>query len=280
MRKLIIALALTTALAAPATARDGSAYVGVEGGLLVLDKSNWDYSDATLFIDNAYDIRYKKGLDADLIAGYDLGALRVEGELGYKRASAREAFVSNLIEVPTAADLLGYDVDGRSTALSLMLNGLFDFGDGAFSGYLGGGVGVARVKQRILIPSLDRSLNGRDSGVAYQLIGGVRYAATPNVDIGLKYRMFNVNNLKYEVDEPAFEIDAGNWRSNSLLASIVYNFAAPVVVAPPPPVIVEEAPPPPPATQTCPDGSVILATDVCPAPPPPPPPPAPTPERG
>jgi hypothetical protein len=30
--------------------------------------------------------------------------------------------------------------------------------------------------------------------------------------------------------------------------------------------------PPPPATQTCPDGSVILATDVCPAPPPPPPP--------
>ncbi len=36
----------------------------------------------------------------------------------------------------------------------------------------------------------------------------------------------------------------------------------------------------PPATQTCPDGSVILATDTCPAPPPPPPPPAPAPERG
>jgi trimeric autotransporter adhesin len=46
--------------------------------------------------------------------------------------------------------------------------------------------------------------------------------------------------------------------------------------APPPP----PPPPPPPATQTCPDGSVILATDQCPAPPPPPPPPAPAPERG
>ena len=33
------------------------------------------------------------------------------------------------------------------------------------------------------------------------------------------------------------------------------------------------ATPPPPATQTCPDGSVIPATDVCPTPPPPPPPP-------
>ena len=51
----------------------------------------------------------------------------------------------------------------------------------------------------------------------------------------------------------------------------------PVVVPPPPP----EAPPPP-ATQTCADGSVILATDACPPPPapPPPPPPAPAPERG
>jgi outer membrane receptor protein involved in Fe transport len=46
--------------------------------------------------------------------------------------------------------------------------------------------------------------------------------------------------------------------------------------APPPP----PPPPPPPATQTCADGSVILATEACPAPPPPPPPPPPAPERG
>ena len=51
--------------------------------------------------------------------------------------------------------------------------------------------------------------------------------------------------------------------------------APPPVVAPPPP-----PPPPPPATQTCPDGSVILATETCPVPPPPPPPPPPAPERG
>lgn len=51
--------------------------------------------------------------------------------------------------------------------------------------------------------------------------------------------------------------------------------AEPYVAPPAPP-----PPPPPPATQTCVDGSVILATDVCPAPPPPPPPPAPEPERG
>ena len=52
--------------------------------------------------------------------------------------------------------------------------------------------------------------------------------------------------------------------------------AAPVEAAPPPP----PPPPPPPATQTCADGSVILATEACPVPPPPPPPPPPAPERG
>jgi hypothetical protein len=53
-----------------------------------------------------------------------------------------------------------------------------------------------------------------------------------------------------------------------------------VEAAPPPPP--PPAPPPPeaPATQTCADGSVILATDTCSLPPPPPPPPAPEPERG
>ena len=47
--------------------------------------------------------------------------------------------------------------------------------------------------------------------------------------------------------------------------------AAALVATPAPPL-----PPPPPATQTCPDGSVIAATDMCPAPPPPPPPPPPS----
>jgi iron complex outermembrane receptor protein len=48
----------------------------------------------------------------------------------------------------------------------------------------------------------------------------------------------------------------------------------PAAVAPPPPV---EAPP---ATQTCADGTVVLATQMCPAAPPPPVSPPPAPERG
>jgi iron complex outermembrane receptor protein len=49
----------------------------------------------------------------------------------------------------------------------------------------------------------------------------------------------------------------------------------PLPAAPLPP-----PPPAPPATQTCADGTVVLATAACPVPPPPPPPPAAKPERG
>jgi hypothetical protein len=137
-----------------------------------------------------------------------------------------------------------------------------------------------------------------------QGIAGVRYAISPNIDLGLKYRYFRTGKVALNDDAQAF---AGNpnrltvagtvpvivdqttnavaftdyeqkFRSHSLLASMIFNFGAPE------PVVVAPLPPPPPApvapaTQTCPDGSVILATDVCPAPPPPPMP-VPAPERG
>ncbi len=65
------------------------------------------------------------------------------------------------------------------------------------------------------------------------------------------------------------------------LAGFTYKFGAePAAAVAPPPPPPPPPPPAPPATQTCADGSVILATDACPVPPPPPPPPPPAPERG
>ena len=96
-----------------------------------------------------------------------------------------------------------------------------------------------------------------------------------------------VNNLFDENPLLSFDRERGG------RARLGFNVGQPRIIgltfrqkfsaAPPPPPPVEVAPappPPPPATQTCPDGTVILATEVCPAPPPPPPPPPPAPERG
>jgi hypothetical protein len=157
-----------------------------------------------------------------------------------------------------------------------MANALFDFGGPGLGAYVGGGAGRARV-----------SYSGdKDSAFAYQGIAGVRTAISPNVDVGLKYRYFRTGALNFSdvftINGQNFTTDArGKYASHSLLASLVYNFnsgaPAPIPAAAPAPA---PAAPAAPATQTCPDGTVILATDVCPAAPPPPPPPPPAASSG
>ena len=269
MRKLAIMAALaSTALATPAVARDHSVYVGLEGGVMWVEDSPFGITDNVT--NPSYTLDHKTGFDVDGIAGYDFGPVRVEAELGYKRAG---------IDAANTLDTV-YFASGHANVLSLMGNVLFDFGDeNGLSGYAGAGVGMARATYDVTAPVLKpytgvTNLHDSDSKLAYQAILGVRYAVTPNVDVGLKYRFFNVSRLNlndtFAVASGPIPVNASKvrFRSHSMLASAIYNFWAP----PPPP--------PPPATQTCPDGSVIPATATCPAPPPPPPPPPPAPERG
>ncbi|MBA3834626.1 MAG: porin family protein [Sphingomonas sp.] len=284
MRKLAISLALaSTALATPALARDGSFYAGVEGGIMLVEDANIDRVDlvdstSATAIDDMFIIKTKPGFDIDLIAGYDFGMVRVEGELGYKNASIDEFEFRNARPRSFGEN---FGADGDARAVSFMINALLDFGDeGSWSGYVGPGIGYAHVKYDLdEIDGINLAAEGinstiSDSRIAWQVVAGVRTALSLNLDLGLKYRFFNVPNLKTGDSDLGFDT---RWRSHSLLLSLIYNFAAP----PPPPVFVPPPPPPPPpATQTCPDGTVILATEMCPAPPPPPPPPPPAPERG
>jgi len=282
MRKLVMAMALaSTSLATPAVARDGSAYVGLEAGPMLIEDTEYDLTLARERNTFVFTPTHKVGYDIGLLAGYDFGFLRAEGEIAYKRAGAEEMFIPRVI-----------DVEGRTTALSVMLNGLLDFGpDDGVRGYVGGGLGLARVKMRAESDVERLLISGADSGLAWQLLAGVAFPVSPNLDLGLKYRFFNVRRVEFSDDSgqqcgpfgcvTTDSTLSGRFRSHSLLATLTYNLFTP---PPPPPPPVEVAPPPPPppppATQTCPDGSVILATEVCPAPPPPPPPPPPAPERG
>ena len=264
MRNILLAAAAVTALATPALARDGQPYVGIEAGVVLPEDLQFDIEidDGTdqVTIDDAFTVDFKKGLDLDAIAGYDFGVVRVEGELGYKR------FRTDAVTFSPQSGLGDEDFDdnSRASVLSLMGNAMLDFtNEQGLSGYIGGGLGRARVR-----------LGGEaDSAFAWQVIAGVRQAVTDSIDVGLKYRYFHTGDLDFNDD---FVSATGELRTHSLLASLIFNFGAPA----PAPVIVAPvaAPPPPPATQTCPDGSVILATDVCP--PPPAPAPVPTPERG
>jgi len=261
MRKIAIALATTASVVAlPAMARDDAWYIGAEFGGMALEHSDFDVNGEN----NAIRVDFDEGADGALFAGYDLGGFRFEGEVGYKRARLNE--IGSTYTLPGGAFAGARDAGGgHATAFSAMLNGIIDFGDDdGVSGFVGGGVGLGDVDMHNLraFSNGPAFLDGSDTGIAWQVFAGLRQAISDNLDVSVKYRFFNVENLDYEFGGDSF--DEGRFRSHSLLGGITYNFGAPPPPPPPPP-------PPAPQMQTCPNGTRIPVNQVCPAPPPPPP---------
>lgn len=281
MRTLAISVMLaSTVLAAPAVAQDSGWYAGVEAGFMRAQDIDLDYHDRLNNFEDVITVGHKIGWDADIIGGYDFGPIRTEAEISRKRASIDEVYFGNALAIPGSSN-----VDGRGSArlTSAMGNILFDFGSGGWRGYVGGGFGMARVKYSAFNSAGTAGFADTDDVGAWQGIAGVGREITPNLELGLKYRYFHTLSMHFDNDSTVapFNVHGARLISHSVLASLIYNFRAPP--APPAPPVPPPPPPPsppPPATQTCPDGSVILATDDCPVPPPPPPPPPPAPERG
>jgi len=250
MRKLAVVLALaSTALATPAFARDNQWYVGVEGGAMIVEDIDFDVTTAAgTRLANAATGDHDYGYDIGGNVGYDFGALRVETEVSYRRA--RVDSFSSTARIPTgigAGTVAAgtYDGAGGSTsALSFMVNGLLDFGeDDGIQGFVGGGVGVARVKASNY--SLNRRaafLEDSDTNFAWQGLAGIRAPLSDRVDATLKYRFFNADNVRLvDVANRQFE---GRFRSHSVLGGVTFNFGEPT---PPPAPEPAPTPPPPPA---------------------------------
>ena len=274
MRKLAIVVALSsTVLATPALARDGAWYVGGDFGAMIVEDIEYDVgaTEDAIVIDHEY------GYDGAGFVGYDLGAFRLEAEVAYKNADIDE--IETIVNLPgsvAGSAAIGAAIPqtfrdaggGNTTALSFMINGLLDFGeDDGISGFLGGGVGIARVNfnNQRAYANQGAFIDDSDTRFAWQLLAGVRQAISDNVDVTVRYRFFNVNDLE-TVGFGGREFST-RLRTHSLLGGLTFNFGAPDVDIP--------IPPPPPPMKTCPDQTVVPATAPCPTPPPPGPVPCP-----
>jgi outer membrane protein OmpA-like peptidoglycan-associated protein/opacity protein-like surface antigen len=277
MRKLAIAVALsTTVLAGPALARDGAWYVGGDfGPMLVEDMDNVFTPGNTAGSPGDVQIGFDEGFDGSGFVGYDFGAFRIEAEVSYKSADVEEVIVNSLI-VPGSGGTSNIFRQGNGdvSILSGMVNGLLEFGDeDGLTGFVGGGVGMARVDVNGVSAFTNSApiLDDSDTRFAWQVLAGVRTALTPNIDLHLKYRFFNVDDLEM-VGFGGRAVDT-DLRSHSLLGGITFNFGAPRIEEPPclapnaldangvcqPPV--DTGPPP------CPEGTFRNPNGVCEAPP-------------
>jgi OOP family OmpA-OmpF porin len=258
MRKLAIAVALaSTALATPALARDKAWYVGVEGGAMIVEDIHFDITSGATKTKDAAQVDHEYGYDVGGNVGYDFGMFRIEAEVAYKGAAVdawrstvrTPAFTSTGAAFGGGGALPGtYSyAGGKTTALSFMLNGMLDFGDDdGLQGFVGGGVGVARVKaEKYALNRFGSFLDDSDTVFAWQAIAGVRAPLTDNIDATLKYRFFNAQNVKL-VDVSGRTLE-GRFRSHSLMGGVTFNFGEPPV--PPPAPAPEPVAPPPPAPE-------------------------------
>lgn len=253
--------AAAVALAAPAHA-DGP-YIGIEGGVSLKDKITVDVDipPADGRFDRAAVARTKLGIDGDVILGYDFGPFRLEAEGGYKNAKYRNLTVFNSAILPTGVTVPSGTVVQNERDLEIwsgMANALVEIGrDDGFQIYGGGGAGVARLELPVVVSGVGTVINDKQTDFAWQLIGGFRFPVTSAVDLGVKYRYFNIDDFRLQ-GANGNDLRA-NYSAHSVLASLIVNFGgrsepAPEPAPPPPPPPPMMAPPPPP-----------------PAPPPPPP---------
>ncbi|MEQ1499288.1 MAG: OmpA family protein [Novosphingobium sp.] len=264
MRNLTMGVILaSTALATPALARDDSVYIEIDGGVVFVDALNFDLDHVSNPLGLPVNSRVatldtKPGYDFGGIIGYDFGGFRLEAEASHRRAGAKSLLVANGAQLYPLAD-----ATGNVSTLSFMVNGLFDLGpnDGP-QVFAGGGVGYGRTKINAAAspdPSADFAVNGTDSGFAWQLIAGLRYPLGDRIDIGLKYRYFNQDNVfvpatytfarvvspdsvgpRAVVGGTAYTDTVNTrMRSHSAMLTLTYNFTG----APPPPVVAEPVPP-------------------------------------
>jgi OOP family OmpA-OmpF porin len=244
MRKLAVTLALaTTALATPALARDDAWYVGVEGGAMLVEDITWDVGGRI----DSVTTDHRAGYDVGGTVGYDLGPVRLEAEVGYRSANVTGLRSTTTLPYTTAAGGTAFApggnyayAGGTDSALSFMVNALWDFGDDdGVQGFVGPGLGVARVKSRVGLNTRGNFLNDSDTVVAWQAIAGVRAPLSDNIDVSLKYRFFNAPGA--ELVDTAGRQWFGRFRSHSIMGGLVFNFGAP---APEPVPVPEPAPAP------------------------------------
>lgn len=253
---LLAGAAAIAVSAAPAAARDGQPYIGIEGGVSLKDK-------VTVEIDNvpadgrltrAATARTKLGVDGDVILGYDFGPVRLEAEGGYKNNKYRGLTVQNTGILPAGVTVPPGTVVRNERDLEIwsgMVNALLDLGrDEGLQVYGGGGVGFANLRLPVRVAGVGDIIDDNKTDFAWQLIGGVRFPVTDNLDLGVKYRYFNVDDFRLRASNGR-ELEA-NYSAHSVLASLVWNFGGraqpePVAAPPPPPPVT--APPPPPPVQ-------------------------------
>lgn len=197
---------------------------------------------------------FSPDMDDAWMGGVGLGyamrnGFRLEGELSHRSNDWG----------PEALDAFETNAAGSASSWALMGNVFYDFNrDGRFQPYLGVGVGAARVTVGI-----DGAQEAEDTGLAYQALAGISYAASERLNFDLGYRYFMAPDIDASETFSSFGIanadSSVDYEHQAVTLGVRWQFSQ-ADPPPPPPVqaYLPPAPPPPPAVAVCPASNFVV----------------------
>jgi OmpA-OmpF porin, OOP family len=218
-------MAAAIASAAPmARAAESDWYVSAFAGGMFLEGAHNRGNDNPLDFNSST----KTGYNARLAVGvYRVPQVRVEGEIGYRRASLDKLSINNDAGLGTAAGMAplagSASASGHTTAISAMLNAYYDYDTGsAWRPYIDAGIGAARLTLKDVSAAGVPVANAFDTVFAYQLGLGIGYEVTKSLTLALDYRYFTTL-------DPTFKDAAGSsfnseFTSHNLSLGVRYRF--------------------------------------------------------
>jgi opacity protein-like surface antigen len=189
--KLRTILAASTALSLVAAAPGASAselYLSVFGGMNLLSDTDGQYVSPTFSSSSSVIAPWSSDADTGFVVGGAVGTsldkwangLRVEAEVSFRRNDLGGTYSTS------------GTIDGNLSTFAVMANAWYDFDIGAkVRPYVGGGIGWARMDGDVVLFTDSSAMEQTDSGFAWQIGLGGRYAVGDGVAVGLGYRYFS-----------------------------------------------------------------------------------------
>ncbi len=182
------------AAASPSFAQDTGtgAYGVVRAGVAVDSDAKFRDRDRAAPSSFPKNIDYKPGFTGEIGAGYDLGAFRLEGTVGYSQ-----------VKLDRKRAGTSFADDGRVRALNLGLAGYFDIPvSEAVVPFVGGGIGASRIDARLArasaTPTSTSAFRDKDWGFQWHLDAGVGIKAAERTTIELGARYTRTSALRLE----------------------------------------------------------------------------------
>jgi len=207
---------------------DGTWYVSLFGGVSFANSAKTRATATTTtgtFTTATANItqRFKDGFSVGIAAGKQLTDIfRAEVELSYSKVKNKNLSLTTV----TTGSSTTFGIGGNTNALYVLGNVWADLDIGQkFTPYVGGGLGVAFMKNKISTGT--SSISDKSQGFAFQLGAGVKYPVSPVMDIEIGYRYKSVLNPNYSFVGGALKFNNQDFDTHNVFAGLTYRFGVP-----------------------------------------------------